>query len=236
MGRAFAFALAQAGASVGLIARSAAELAQVRDAIAATGAACHAHTADAASPGQLQAAHEALEQALGPVDLLVNNAAIATPLGPLAEADPDTWWRTLEVNLRAPMLLARAALPAMRRRGRGVVINIVSRAGLEPVPHHSAYCVSKSALIRLTQQIALEEQPQGILAYALNPGPVASAMSAYLLESREGRQWLPAFAERFAQAEVPVQRVAEALVALAIRRPANLTGQTIDGATYALDP
>jgi NAD(P)-dependent dehydrogenase (short-subunit alcohol dehydrogenase family) len=77
------------------------------------------------------------EAALGPVDLLVNNAGQFGPVGPIATTDPDQWWQTLEVNLRGPLYCARAVLPGMLSRGRGRIINVstsVARAGFRPKP------------------------------------------------------------------------------------------------------
>jgi hypothetical protein len=88
-----------------------------------------------------------VEQQLGPIDLLVNNAGIARAFASLVEVGEDEWWRELEVNLRGPFLFAHAILPKMIARGRGRIINVASNGGVLVVERASAYCVSKAALI-----------------------------------------------------------------------------------------
>jgi NAD(P)-dependent dehydrogenase (short-subunit alcohol dehydrogenase family) len=85
----------------------------------------------------------AVERALGPVDLLVNNAGQFGPVGPLASIDSDAWWKVLEVNLRGPLYCARAVLPGMLARRRGRIINISTAAAFAAVPMLSAYIVRK---------------------------------------------------------------------------------------------
>ena len=87
---------------------------------------------------------------LAPIDFLVNNAGSAGVIGPIWETDPDDWWREVEVNLRGPLLCARAVLPGMIARRRGRIVNMASGVGLTPFPYTSAYACSKVALIRLT--------------------------------------------------------------------------------------
>src|SRR5436190_1476692 len=78
------------------------------------------------------------------------------PVGPVAEADPDGWWRCVEVHLRGPLLCSRAVLPGMLARRKGRIVNVASGAGTRAIPDLSAYVVSKAALIRLTENLADE--------------------------------------------------------------------------------
>src|SRR5215211_2695960 len=94
------------------------------------------------------------ERELGPVTLLVNNAAVATPVGPAWEVDPDAWWRTVEVNLRGPFVCARAVLPGMLSRRAGRIVNIVAVAAFNTAPFMSAYAASKAGLISFTEDLA----------------------------------------------------------------------------------
>jgi NAD(P)-dependent dehydrogenase (short-subunit alcohol dehydrogenase family) len=111
-----------------------------------------------------------VEQQLGPVDLLVNNAGVLRMAAPVSEADPDGWWREVEINLRGPFNCAHAALPSMIARRRGRIINLASGAGISSDDRGSAYRVSKAALIRLTDLLALENQEHGIAVFAIHPG------------------------------------------------------------------
>jgi len=119
IGRAIALALAAAGARVAVIARSQNELAETAALIQQAGQA-QPFVADVSVPESVRGAMQAVERALGPVDLLVNNAAAIKPFGPFWENDLDEWWRTMEVNVRGPLLCSHCVLPGMvaRRRGR----------------------------------------------------------------------------------------------------------------------
>src|SRR4051794_37121281 len=151
IGRALALALSAAGASVAVVARSEDQIAETAGRIRESGGRALAIAADVADPGADGRMAEEVERALGPVDLLVNNAGDSGPLGPIAEADADRWWRCQEVNLRGPFVCARAFLPGMIARGRGRIVNVASGAGTQSIPYLSAYVVGKTALIRLTE-------------------------------------------------------------------------------------
>src|SRR5262245_46665568 len=97
LGRAFAEALAASGYSVGVVARSQAELDETVARVERTGGAVRAIVADVTDASAVDRAVQDIERALGPIDLLVNNAGVLGPLGPFAESDPVAWWRTLEV-------------------------------------------------------------------------------------------------------------------------------------------
>src|SRR5207249_4909632 len=85
--------------------------------------------ADVSDPRAVEAMVHEVVRALGPLDLLVNNAGVSGPLGPVAEGDTGEWWRCQEVNLRGPLLCARAVLPGMIARRRGRIVNVASGAG-----------------------------------------------------------------------------------------------------------
>jgi NAD(P)-dependent dehydrogenase (short-subunit alcohol dehydrogenase family) len=171
----------------------------------------------------------AVEQQLGPITLLVNNAAVASPLGPIWEVDADAWWRTLEINLRGTFLCAQAVLPGMIARGRGRIINVASGAGLGVMAHASAYVTSKAAVIRLSENMAAECSAQSIAVFALGPGTVRTTMTDYLAYSEAGRRWLP-WGEAFMESgvTVPPERAAEMVVVLASGRADGLSGRFLE--------
>lgn len=103
------------------------------------------------------------------LDLLVNNAGVHF-LATLEELDPADYDRLMAVNLRAAVLLARAAIPVMRAGEGGVVVNVASEAGLVAVPRQVAYNLSKAALIMLTKSIAVDHAGDGIRAVSICPG------------------------------------------------------------------
>jgi NAD(P)-dependent dehydrogenase (short-subunit alcohol dehydrogenase family) len=163
------------------------------------------------------------------VDLLVNNAGAGGPIGPLAQTDPDDWWRCLEVNLRGPLLCARAVLPGMLARRRGRIVNVASGAGAQAIPYLSAYVVGKTALIRLTENLAAEVQGQGVSVFAIQPGTVRTAMAEAALTSEAGRRWMPWFREVFERGlDVPPGHAARLVLWLASGQADALSGHFFD--------
>jgi NAD(P)-dependent dehydrogenase (short-subunit alcohol dehydrogenase family) len=132
--------------------------------------------ADVADPDSVKAMVREVEGTLGRITLLVNNAGAAGPLGPFWENDSEDWWRCQQVNLRGPMLCCREILPGMIAGKTGRIINIVSGAGCQPFADMSAYVTSKTALIRFSEQLALELQPYAVSVFPIRPGIVRTAM------------------------------------------------------------
>jgi NAD(P)-dependent dehydrogenase (short-subunit alcohol dehydrogenase family) len=110
-----------------------------------------------------------------PLGLLVNCAGIHF-LARLPDTDPERWDELMALNLRAAAMTARAAIPAMRTAGGGVIVNVSSEAGLVAVPGQVAYNVSKAALLMLTQSIAVDHAGDGIRAVSICPGTTRTAL------------------------------------------------------------
>jgi NAD(P)-dependent dehydrogenase (short-subunit alcohol dehydrogenase family) len=197
IGRAMALELARAGMAVALVARTESELGETVGLVEAAGGSALALPLSVADGPAVRQMVTAVEEQLGPVDLLVNNAGVITPAGPTWEVDPDEWWRNLEINLRGAFLCAHAVLPGMVARRRGRIINVASGAGLAAIPYGSAYVVSKTALIRFAENLAAETREYGISVFALGPGTTRTAMTDYLYSSEAGQQWLPWFRNNF---------------------------------------
>jgi NAD(P)-dependent dehydrogenase (short-subunit alcohol dehydrogenase family) len=170
VGQLVAMAFADAGAAVALIARSETELAHTVELIETTGGAVAAAVADVTDAAQLSATVAVLRRRLGPVDLLVNNAGIMGPVGPMWEIDPVEWWTTMDVNVRGIVLCSQLVLPDMVAARRGRIINITSQAGVHRWPLVSAYSVSKAAVVKLTENLALETSRHGIGVFSVHPG------------------------------------------------------------------
>lgn len=227
IGRAVAQALGAAGASVAVMARSAEQLAETVSFINEAEGKAHSVVADLRDRGAVEDAISQVEKLWGRIDLLVNNAGTITPLGPLGEADAEQWWRCLEINLRGAFLCTRFVLPGMCERRRGRIINVASGAALAALPNSSAYNISKAALVRLTEQTALENRPHGVSAFAVNPGSVRTSMSMYLLESEDAHQWMPNYPEHFAAHETPMVDLVSLMLLLASGRCDRLSGRLI---------
>jgi NAD(P)-dependent dehydrogenase (short-subunit alcohol dehydrogenase family) len=110
-----------------------------------------------------------------PLGLLVNCAGIHF-LAELPDTEPEQWDELMALNVRAAAMMARAAIPAMRTAGGGVIVNVSSEAGLVAVPGQVAYNVSKTALLMLTQSIAVDHAQDGIRAVSICPGTTRTAL------------------------------------------------------------
>ena len=224
LGRAFAQALA-ADHAVAVVARSSNELAET---VALTDGRARAFVADVTDAAAIDRAFAAIEQALGPIDLLVNNAGIIGPIGPVADSAVGDWWRALEVDLLGPVVCSHRVLPGMLARRRGSIVNIASGGGATMMPYFSAYITAKTALIRFTECLAHEVRESGIAVFAMGPGTVRTAMSEHSLTSPEGRKWLPWFADIFTEGrDLPPERPAELLRSFASGAYDALSGRFV---------
>jgi NAD(P)-dependent dehydrogenase (short-subunit alcohol dehydrogenase family) len=179
------------------------------------------------------------EQALawrGRIDVLVNNAAVLveTPLDAPPEDWAASWERTLQVNVRAPADLMREAVTHFRGQGGGVLVTLsswVAQRGSSN-PHLLAYAASKGAVKALTQTLARAHAREGVLAYIVAPGVVATRMS---LDAADAQGGVDAVSAGLAMGEwVPPQELADLVTFLASGRARHLTGATLDvnGASY----
>jgi NAD(P)-dependent dehydrogenase (short-subunit alcohol dehydrogenase family) len=185
LGAATAVALARAGASVALIARSIPDLERVAHTMAEQGGGRHlVLPLDLADEHEIAAGVDRVLESFGRIDALVNNAATDVG-GQVVDLAPRDWDRVLAVNLRAPFLLSRTVFPHMRRAGRGTIVNISSVAGKRGWASASAYCASKFGLTGLTQALAAEGKPHGIRACVVYPGAMATNWGSWSPEERD---------------------------------------------------
>ena len=173
IGAAAARAFAAAGAKVALVARSAE---QIESLAAEIGANAIAITCDVASYDDVVSAIAQTENAFGPLDVFIGNAGILDPISHLAEADPDAWGKTIDVNLKGVFNGMRAAMPGMIERGAGTIITISSGAAHGPVEAWSSYCSSKAGAYMLTRCADKEARDKGLRIMGLSPGTVATDM------------------------------------------------------------
>ncbi|MEO7762080.1 MAG: SDR family oxidoreductase [Casimicrobiaceae bacterium] len=179
IGRAIALALSDAGAAVAVLARSKVEVDETTAQITRRGGRAIGFAADVTDRGAVERAVAETVAEFGPVEILVNNAGSAGQMAPLWEADPDDWWRTIEINLRGPMLCARTVLPGMIQRRSGTIVNIGSYAGIRASTGggFGPYATSKAALVRFTDTLATATGEHGVQVFTISPGLVHTAMT-----------------------------------------------------------
>jgi 3-oxoacyl-[acyl-carrier protein] reductase len=175
IGRATALALGRAGYRVGICSRSgdkvATTLAELRDqGVTAAGAA-----ADVADPEQVRLLIEQVRGALGEIVVLVNNAGVLIAR-PLDELTLEDWDVTMATNLRSLYLTTRLALPGMRARRHGTIVNVASLAGRNGFVGGSAYSASKHAVLGFSRSLMLEVRKDNVRVIAICPGSVATGM------------------------------------------------------------
>ena len=130
---------------------------------------------DVADEGQVDALFAQVAEDFGGLDVLVNCAGIAGPTAPVDEIEPEDWRRCVAVNLEGAFLCTRRAVPLMRRRGGGSVVNFSSNAGLFGFANRTPYAAAKWGIIGFTKSVAIEVGGDGIRVNAICPGTVKGA-------------------------------------------------------------
>ena len=176
IGRAIALAYAREGARLALAARSVDELEETARQVRRLGAEALVVPADVTDREQVDRMAAQVIERYSTIDVLVNNAGYAGPLGMLHEADPDRWVQTIQVNLIGTYYCSRAALPAMIKQDRGRIINICAGGAISPYPLFSAYVASKVGIMRIAEVMALELAGSNVRVNCVCPGGVATRM------------------------------------------------------------
>lgn len=220
IGEVMAQRFAGAGARLALI--------DVRDAsalAASLGPEHRAFTLDLENPEAIAAAVLQIGESMG-IDILVNNAGLGIVF-PAGETNLDAWDRTMRINLRAPWLMSAAALPYLKKSGRGRIINMSSQAGVIAIDDHAAYGASKAGLINLTRVMAIEWAKFGITTNAIAPTVVETPMALVGWSGEKGEK---------AKRDIPVGRFAKpGEIAAAALYLASSDAGIINGAVLMAD-
>ncbi len=180
IGQAVAVELAADGMAVALVARSEDQLAETAQRVKHLGGSAVVVPADLADLRQVTRAVHLVNDQLGAVDVLINDAAMVGPLGPSVSIDPTAWAVTFSVNVVAAAALSFAVLPVMVERGWGRIVNVSSAIAAHPgaMVGMNAYAASKAALEAHTVNLAAELAGSGVTVNAFRPGSVDTAMQA----------------------------------------------------------
>jgi NAD(P)-dependent dehydrogenase (short-subunit alcohol dehydrogenase family) len=183
IGRAMALAFAEAGARVVVASRKQEGVDAVAAEIESRGGTVLAIATHMGNEEAVAALVEQTVEAFGGVDIAINNAATNPHFGPILTATTALWDKILEVNLRGAFFLCQQVAPIMEERGGGVIINVVSTAGLRPSLGLGIYSISKAGLIMMTKALAMELGPSNIRVNAIAPGVIKTRFSRALWES-----------------------------------------------------
>ncbi len=223
IGKGIASQLVDAGASVMIVSRKAEGL---EEAAAEIGPACRWRAANVGDPDAVAQVVDATRSELGPVDILVNNAAANPYAGPMIDVDVGRWDKTIQVNVTAPLMWTQHLWrDSMAERG-GVVINVASVAALGPSRMLGVYGLTKAALVYQTKQLAAELAP-AVRVNAVLPGLIKTDFARVLWEGERGEQ----VAEQY-----PMKRLGETTdIAQAVSYLCSDAASWITGQTLVLD-
>ena len=224
LGFAIARGLAQAGAEVVLNGRNRDRLAAAVRALAAEGIAARVAPFDVTDAAAVAAGVADVERTLGPIGILVNNAAMNVRK-PLEAFAPEEWRALMAANLDGPFLVTRALLPAMKSRRRGKIINVCSLAADLGRPNIVPYAASKGALRMLTRALAVELAPHNVQVNGISPGFFRTEMNAPLVADAEFSAWVARRTPAGRWGEPP--EVAGAAVFLASKAADYVTGHLL---------
>ncbi len=224
MGRATAHLLADEGAAVALIDRSADGVDAVTGEISAAGGTAAAWVLDVTDAAAVRRAVDEVTTRLGPPDILINNAGVSLPAPIDLDGFEEAWATTLAVNLTAHTTLIRACLPHLRRHGQGRIVNVASTEGLGATAYLSPYTASKHGVIGLTRSLAVELGPTGVTVNCICPGPIHTGMTAAIPDEAK---------TKFARRRVPMRRygdpeeVAHMTLSLVLPAASYITGAVV---------
>jgi NAD(P)-dependent dehydrogenase (short-subunit alcohol dehydrogenase family) len=234
IGRAIALAYAKEGAKLALAARTRRELEQTAQHAQALGAPTCVVPADVSDPTQVEAMVRQTVAQFATIDVLVNSAGIAGPVGPLQDNDVAAWIQTIQVNLIGTYLCCRAVVPIMQRQQRGKIINLSGAGASNAWRHLSAYGASKVAVVRLTETLALELAGSNIQVNALGPGSIHTRMWEDLRDRAQAAGDAPLYAlgQRVTSGGgASLERAAALAVFLASDASGVLSGRLISAVT-----
>jgi len=181
IGAAVAEALAAAGAAVGLMDVDAASASKVHDKIAESGGTSTAIAGDVSQAADAERAVRSVAEAFGGLDILANIAGVQR-YGEVAEFSEDEWDLVIGINLKGPYLMSKYAIPEMKARDGGAIVNTASVQAFASQRSVAAYSASKGGIVSMTRTMALDHAADGIRVNAIAPGSVRTPMLEWAAE------------------------------------------------------
>jgi NAD(P)-dependent dehydrogenase (short-subunit alcohol dehydrogenase family) len=230
IGKRLALGFAEAGARVGLLARSQAELDLAKLEIEQAGGNALRLKADVRDLELLQAAVERMKVVFGGLDVLIASAGVQGPIGPLLSTSPKQWSETIEVNLIGAVNSCRAALPAMVEKRSGKIILVVGGGSGHTRPNFGAYAASKAAVVRFAEGLAVEVSDHNVQVNCISPGSVYTHMTDEILHAGEemaGRREIEESEQVRLTGGIPPEKQLQLALFLASDRSNHISGKLI---------
>jgi NAD(P)-dependent dehydrogenase (short-subunit alcohol dehydrogenase family) len=230
IGKRLALGFAEAGARVGLLARSQAELDLAKLEIEQAGGNALRLRADVRDLEQLQAAVDRIKVVFGGIDVLIASAGVQGPIGPLLSTSPKAWNDTIEVNLIGVVNSCRAALPPMVEKRSGKIILVVGGGSGHTRPNFGAYAASKAAVVRFAEGLAVEVSDHNVQVNCISPGNVYTNMTDEILhagEEKAGRREIEESEQVRITGGIPPEKQVQLALFLASERSNHISGKLI---------
>ena len=230
IGKRLALGFAEAGARVGLLARSQAELDLAKLEIEQAGGNALRLRADVRDLEQLQAAVDRMREIFGGLDVLIASAGVQGPIGPLLSTKPKAWNETIEINLFGVVNSCRAALPPMIEKRSGKIILVVGGGSGHARPNFGAYAASKAAVVRFAECLAVEVSDHNVQVNSISPGNVYSHMTDEILhagEEKAGRREIEEAEQARITGGIPPEKQLQLALFLASDRSNHISGKLI---------
>jgi 3-oxoacyl-[acyl-carrier protein] reductase len=183
IGKRLALGFAQAGARVGLVSRTQAELDATKLEIEHAGGAALRLRADVRDLEQLTAAVDRMRVVFGGVHALIAAAAVQGPIGPFLDGKPKQWWEVMETNVLGVMHACRAVLPQMIERRSGKIIVLSGPGAVEARPNFAPFAASQAAIVRLVETLAEEVRDHNVQVNAMLPGGTYTSMTDEIIQA-----------------------------------------------------
>ena len=229
IGRAIALSLGNEGAITVLVSRTLSELQETEAILRSRGRPTMAVIQDVRDWQGVQNLVARAHQEFGSVHILVNDAGIQGPIGPLVDNDPEAWVDSIKTNLIGVFFCCKAVLPVMMQQRYGKIINLSGGGATSARPYFSSYAAAKTAVVRLTETLAEEVKDYNIQVNAIAPGPVNTRMFEEILAAgdRAGEQSIQETKRQLESGGTPIELAAALTVFLASSASDGLTGKLV---------